>query len=452
MNVNFAKIDDVTGELIVTLEEKDYADKVKKELKEIGKKHTEPGFRPGKVPAGLIQKKYGNAVKYDVINKTIGDAVFEFLKKEDMRVLGNPMPDKDNVVDFDADNFTFKFKVGLAPEIDVPVNKDLHVPAYNIQVSDEMLEEQDKGLRQRFGKQISGEVVEPEAVIKGSITELNPDGTVKEDGVKVEDGIISLRYFKSDDQKKLFDGKKVGDEVVFNPAATCDTNPVEMSSMLQINKDDVENHKGDFLFNIKDIIVVRPAELGEEYYENLFGKDKVHNEEEYRAALKELIENQLKADSDFRFTIDAKDAIINAVGEVKMPDEVLKDFLISRNKDLNEENIEEEYVKIRPQLVWELLRDETARKLEIKLEEEDVRKMAENVARSQFAQYGIANPPAEMLEKYANDMLKNQQAREQIANQAVDTKLFNAIRASVTTDEKSVSVEEFNKLFMPAAE
>lgn len=452
MNVNYAQLDDVTGELIVTIEEKDYADTVKKELKELGKRRPESGFRPGKTPLSLIQRKYGDAVKYDVINRMVGDKLSDFLREEKLRVLGNPVPDKENFVDFNKADFTFKFKIGLAPEVELPLNKDLHVPYYNIEVTDEMIDEQDKNLRQRFGKQVPGEVVEPDAVIKGSITELNPDGTVKEDGVKVEDGIISLRYFKSDDQKKLFDDKKPGDEVVFNPAATCDANPVEMSSMLQINKDDVENHKGDFLFGIKEIIVVRPAELDEEYFENVFGKDKVHNEEEYRKALKDMIQSQLSNDSNYRFTIDAKESLMNGVGEIKLPDDVLKEFLMNRNEDLNAENIEAEYVNIRPQLVWEIVRSEAMDKLGIKVEEEDLKQMAKQVAAAQMARYGMGNLPEELISKYAEDVLANEKARTQLVNEALDSKLYNAIRATVSVDDKNVSVEEFNKLFMPAAE
>lgn len=252
MNVNYEKLDNVNGELTVTLEEKDYADKVTRQLKEIGKKHAEPGFRPGHVPAGLIAKKYGTAVKYDVVNKEVADAVFNYIKENKIQVLGQPVPESDNNFDINNKDFTFKFKVGVAPEFDNHVNKDLHVPYYNIIVPDSMVEEQITALRRRFGRQEPGEEMEPDAVVKGTITELNEDGSVKEGGVVVENGIIAPVHFKNEDQKKLFEGKKVGDVVRFNPAATCDANPTEMSSMLNIDKADVDAHKGDFNFEIKD--------------------------------------------------------------------------------------------------------------------------------------------------------------------------------------------------------
>ena len=126
MKIDYAKVNDVIGEITMVVEESDYADKVKKQLKEIGKKHAEPGFRPGHVPAGLIEKKYGKAVKYDEINKLVGEAIFDYIKENKINVLGNPIPDKANAINDDVKEFTLKFKVGVAPEFEVKIDKDLH--------------------------------------------------------------------------------------------------------------------------------------------------------------------------------------------------------------------------------------------------------------------------------------------------------------------------------------
>lgn len=447
MKIDYAKIDDVNGEITVTLEEKDYADKVKKQLKEIGKSHSEPGFRPGHVPAGLIQKKYGNAVKYDVINKEVGNAVFDYIKENNLHVLGNPMPQQDENFSIDAADFTLKFKVGIAPEFDTKVNKDLHVPFYTIKVTDEMLDRQDEQFTRRFGKQEPGEAVDATALVKGVITELDENGQPKEGGIVVENGIVAPQYFKSEDQKALFIDKKVGDVIKFNPAATCDSHAAEMASMLQIDKNDVDAHKGDFNFDIKEIIVLKPAEHNQEFFDMVFGADKIHNEEEYRKALGEMIAASLQNDSNYRFTIDAQDAIQKAVGALTLPDEVLKDFLKGQNEHLTDENIDEEYERLRPQLEWELEKEAVAAQLDIKVEEEDLLNTARMMAQSQFAQYGMTNVPADALDRYAQDILKDEKARPQVYNQTVDMKLFNGIRATVTVDEKEVSVEEFNDLF-----
>ena len=446
MKVDYAKIDDVNGEITITLEEKDYSDKVKKQLKEISKTHPEPGFRPGKVPAGIIQKKYGNSVKYDVINKEVGNALYEYIKDQKLHVLGNPVPQQGADFDIEAKDFELKFKVGIAPEIDTHVNKDLHVPVYTIKVTDDMIERQDEQFRRRFGKQEPGDTGEPNALVKGVITELNEDGTVKEGGIMVENGIVAPEYFKNEDQKNLFVGKHTGDSLVFNPAATCDSNPAELSSMLGISKEEAENHKGDFKFDIKEIIVLKPAEHNEEFFKGVAGPE-VKTEEDYRKALTGMIASALNNDSNYRFSIDAKNAIMNAVGDITLPDDVLKEFLMSQNEALTPENIEEEYVRVRPELVWELVKEAIAEQLDIKVVEEDALNTAKMIARQQFAQYGMTSVPEDAIDRYAHDLLKDKKAAQQIYSQTGDMKLFNGIRASVTTDDKEVSVEEFNDLF-----
>lgn len=452
MNVNYEKLDNVNGELTVTLEEKDYADKVTRQLKEIGKKHAEPGFRPGHVPAGLIAKKYGTAVKYDVVNKEVADAVFNYIKENKIQVLGQPVPESDNNFDINNKDFTFKFKVGVAPEFDNHVNKDLHVPYYNIIVPDSMVEEQITALRRRFGRQEPGEEMEPDAVVKGTITELNEDGSVKEGGVVVENGIIAPVHFKNEDQKKLFEGKKVGDVVRFNPAATCDANPTEMSSMLNIDKADVDAHKGDFNFEIKEIIVLKPAEMNQEFFDNAVGKDKAHNEEEFRAAVKELIAMNFSNDSNYRFTIDAKEAVQNAVGRLELPEQILKDFLMRQNEAMKAENIDEEFDKLRPQLEWDLIRDNVAEKFGVKVSEEDVLDEARGVVARQLMQYGAAGLNEQIIERYAQEVVKEEKQREMLAQNALNRKVFEVIKENVTLDGKEVSVEDFQKLFISAGE
>lgn len=450
MNVNYTQLDNVNGELTVTVEANDYADKVKKQLKEIGKSRPEPGFRPGHTPEGLLRKKYGTAVKYDVINKEVGDKVYTYIQEKNLKVLGQPIPVKDEEFDINNDNFTFKFKVGVAPAIDTHVDKDMHIPFYTIKVSDEMIDSQSENLRKRLGRQEAGEAVEDNALVKGVMVELNEDGSVKEGGLLIENGIVAPSYFKDKEQEKLFEGKKVGDEVVFNPFKTCDGNPAELSSMLNIDKNDVDEHKGDFKMTISEIIVVKPAELDQEYYDSVFGKDQVHNEEEYRAALRNMIAAQLAGDSFYRFTIDAKDAIMKAVGEIELPEDVLKDYLMQTNENITPESVDETFASMRPQLVWQLVRDDIAEKLDIKVDEEDMLNTARAIARQQFAQYGMANVPEDVLDKYAHNILDDKKYREQLFGQTLEQKLFRGIKASVTEDPKEVSVEEFNALFAPA--
>lgn len=450
MNVTINKIDAVNATITVSLEEKDYQDKVKKTLREINMTRPEPGFRPGKVPAGLIQKKYGKAVKYDVVNKEVTDALYNYIKDNEIQVLGNPMPATKEEFDLEAVDFTFTFNVGIAPEIDTHVNKDLTVPYYTIEVSDEMVERQNEMYRNRFGAQVPGETVEPNALVKGVITELNEEGNVKEGGILNENGIVSPQYFKNDDQRAAFMDKKLGDVVKFNPWVACGESVVELSSMLNIDKAAAEEAKGEFNFEIKEIIVLRQAELNQEFFDNAVGKDKAHNEEEYKEALKAMIAQQLASDSNYRFSIDAKEAIEKAVGEIELPDAILKDYLMTQDEKFNAENIDEEYQKMRQDLVWQLIREAIAKQYQLKVEEQDILAVARMIAQSQFAQYGMTNLPDDVLDKYGRDIMNDPKSREHIVNQAVDMKLYHIIRENVTLEEKTVTVEQFNELFKPA--
>ena len=450
MNVTINKIDAVNATITVSLEEKDYQDKVKKTLREINMTRPEPGFRPGKVPAGLIQKKYGKAVKYDVVNKEVTDALYNYIKDNEIQVLGNPMPATKEEFDLEAVDFTFTFNVGIAPEIDTHVNKDLTVPYYTIEVSDEMVERQNEMYRNRFGAQVPGETVEPNALVKGVITELNEESNVKEGGILNENGIVSPQYFKNDDQRAAFMDKKLGDVVKFNPWVACGESVVELSSMLNIDKADAEEAKGEFNFEIKEIIVLRQAELNQEFFDNAVGKDKAHNEEEYKEALKAMIAQQLASDSNYRFSIDAKEAIEKAVGEIELPDAILKDYLMTQDEKFNAENIDEEYQKMRQDLVWQLIREAIAKQYQLKVEEQDILAVARMIAQSQFAQYGMTNLPDDVLDKYGRDIMNDPKSREHIVNQAVDMKLYHIIRENVTLEEKTVTVEQFNELFKPA--
>lgn len=452
MDIKYDKLDDVTGKIVITLEENDYADKVKQEMKQLKKTHKEPGFREGHVPEGLLRKKYGDSIKYKAVTDMIGEALHKYINENNLKVLGNPLPAESNIFKPEDTTYTFEFTVGLAPEINVHINKEMHIPYYTIKVSDEMINEQDAGLRRRFGKQEPGEEVNEDAVVKGVITELNEDGTVKEGGIVQENGIVAPKWFKDEEQRALFAGKHVGDEIVFNPSKTCEANATEMSSMLGIDKGDVDAHLGNFRFDIKEIIVLNPAELGEEYYNGLFGPDQVHNEEEYREKLKEAIAGQLVSDQNYRFTVDARKVIEAAAGEVTLPEEILKQYLISNNEEITEENVDETYKQSVNGLVWEIIADEFAREKDIKLEEADLLNVAKQMARNEFMKYGMAQVPEESLEKYAKEMLKDDSVRRRIAKDAFEMKVFGAIHDSVTLDNKEVSVEEFNALFAPATE
>lgn len=447
MNVTLDRIDNVNGVITLSIEEKDYQEKVKKELKQIGMKHPLPGFRPGHVPASLLQKKYGKDVLVEIVNREIYDNLVNYIQENKLNILGEPIISNAEEVNFDTmKDFSFKFEVGFAPEVSLKLDNTVTVPYYNIEVDQKMVDQQNEMLCKRFGKQVKGEQVDATALVKGSMVELDENGAVKENGLNVESTIVAPQYFKSEDEKAKFADKKLGDEIVFNPWATCEGNLGELSSMMNVDREQADI-KSDFKLTVNEILVNQPAELNQELFDAVFGKDSCKNEEEYFAKLKEMIAGQLVNDSNFRFTVDAEKVLREQVGALELPTEFLKKWLVRQDNKYTAENIDEEFTKMVPQLEWQLIKEQAAKQLDVKVNDEDLLADAKRIAYQQFAQYGMTNIPEDMIEKYAKDILENKEYRSQIVQQSVDNKLYAEIKNAVKLDEKTVNVEEFNALF-----
>lgn len=449
MNVTMEKTDNVSAVLTVSVEEKDYQEKVKNDLKEIGKKHVIPGFRQGHVPFGELNRRFGKQVTSDIINREVYDAVTGYLRDNKLAILGEPLPVEVKELDLkNQKDFTFQYEIGLSPELNVEINKDLHLPFNLIEVSQDMIDEQNQSFRERFGAQVPGEVFEPKALVKGALMELNEDGSVKEseDAIQVVNGIVAPMYFSSKEEAAKFEGKKVGDKVVFNPYNTCNGNVAELSSMLQVSKDKAANVKSDFELSISEIIVVKLADLNEEFFANVFGKDKVKTEEDYFKSLKELIAHHLLANSEMLFRADAEKALVDKYGNMELPTAFLKKWLVSRNEELNSDNVDAEFEKMLPSLKWQLIKERVAQQFDLKIEEDDVLNHAKNIAANQFAQYGMTNVDDETLTDYAKRILADKNYRPRIVEEVGDIKLFALIKEHASIDEKTVSLDEFKAL------
>ncbi len=446
MKVSHSNIDNLNAVVSIDIEKADYADKVKKSLRSYGERANIPGFRRGHVPFGMLVKMFGKSVKAEEINRLVSESLYNYISDNKLNILGEPMTAEDQTIDLDNDdNFVFKFDIALAPEINVNVDKNINVPYYTITVSDDMVAKQDEMFRQRQGKQITVDAVSEERdLVKGSMIELE-NGTAKEGGIVVESTILSPAYIKA--EKEKFNNVKVGDKVVFNPAAACEDSVGELASMLNIDREVAANVKSDFEMTVTEITHLQPAEHDQEFFDGIFGKDNVKSEEEYTAKVREMIASQLAPESDYRFGIDARKAIEASVGEFELPASFLKRWLVATNEKYTDENIDEEYTKMEADLKWHLIKETIAKNMEIKVVDEDLKALAISVTRQQFAQYGMSNVPDELLENYSQEMLKSKESRAQLIDRATEAKIQNAIKNAVTLDAKEISTEEFGKLF-----
>lgn len=448
MNVTLDKTSDIEGKFIVNIEEADYEKKVKDELKKIGREAHIPGFRQGHVPAGQIKARFGKQAKSQVLNDTVYEAVINYIRDNKLNVLGEPMPVEVKEVNLDDKDYTFEYEIGLAPVLDIKLDKDVKLPYYTIAVSDEMLAEQDKSLCQRLGSQVPGEEVDERAVVKGVLMQLNEDGTVNENpgAIQVVNGIVAPFYFKDKDEAAKFAGKKVDDKVVFNPWKSCEGNAAELASMLNLDKNIAADVKGDFQMTISEIIVHKPAEHNQEFFDNVFGKDKVKDEDEYKKALTEMIARDLAGNSEQLFQADAEKYLIDKYGDMQLPVAFLKKWLVARNEELTAENIDKEFEAMLPSLKWQLIRERVSAELNVELKEEDLLDYAKGVAYHQFAQYGITNMDDETIEQSAKRLLNDRETRSRLVERLSDLKLMNAVKGAVTLEDKTVSLDEFREL------
>lgn len=456
MNISFEKIGDVAGKLTVNVEENDYKAKVNAELKKIGATHNIPGFRKGHINIDQLRRRFGKDVMSDVINETVYHAVIDYIKENKINILGQPLPEKVVAVNMDQKDYTFAYEVGLAPELNIEIDKNVTLPYYTIDITDKMLEDQDKSLRERFGAQVPGEEVDNKAVVKGTLMELNADGTVKEseDAIQVINGIVAPFYFKNKEEEQKFIGKKLNDKVVFNPYNSCEGNVAELSSMLNIDQDKAAEVKGDFEMVITEIIVVKPAEHNQEFFDSVFGRDKVHNDEEYNQALKEMISNSFRGTTDYYFNTITRDYFVDKYGaDMKLPEDFLIKWLTYTNPEAAKDaDMKKEYAEMLPSLKWQIISDRIADQLKVSIDNDDVLARAKFIARQQFNQYGIYNIDEETVTDTAKRILADKNYSRRIAEEVSELKLFAVIREAITIDLKTVSFEEFSKMINPAAE
>ncbi|MCH5175118.1 MAG: trigger factor [Prevotellaceae bacterium] len=443
MNISVENIDKVNAVITAVVEPADYTDKYEKAVKEAKKKINMPGFRQGMVPVGLIKKQFGVSILADEVNKILQEGLFGYIRENKINMLGEPLPtEENNNVDLkEGESFTFKFELAIAPEFKVELGKDDKVDYYNVDVTDQMVENQVDMYRQRGGNYEKVDSYEDNDMVKGVITELDVENPVSAEGV-----VMLPKYFRNDDQKKLFDGVKTNDIVTFNPSVAYDNNEAELTSLLKVDKADALNHKGEFNFQITEITRFVPGPFNQELFDQVFPGGEVKTEEEFRAKVKELISNQFKKDSDYKFILDIRKYVTGKIGKLEFPDEKLKKILLA-NANGDQAKVDSQYDKSIEELTWHLIKEQLVEQNEIKVDDEDVKNMAKEVTRMQFAQYGMLNIPEEYLEGSVKEMLKKRETVDNLIDRCIEVKLGAALKEKVTLVEKTVSAEEFNKSF-----
>lgn len=429
--------------LSVTILEADYSALVEKQLKNFRQKANVPGFRPGMVPMGLIKKQYGTAVKAEEINKLLQTKIFEYIRENKIDMLGEPLPIEEQQagINMAADkDFTFEFEIALAPKFEASLDSNDKLAYYRIQPTEEMIEGQVNAFAQRCGEYKQVESYENGDMLKGTLTES------VEDGIVVREAVMMPSYMKTPEQQALFAGVKVNDVVTFNPFIAFAGNEAELASLLKVEKNEVAAHKGEFTFAVTEITRFVASEINQNVFDAAFGKDVVTNEADFRAKIAEQFETRFEVESDYKLLMDVRAYLMEKVGKLEFDEAILRRIMDMNKAEGAEAVSEEDFQKSLTELTWHLIKEQLARKFEVKIDDNDVLGVAKAATRDQFAQYGMANVPEELLENYAKEMLKQDKTREALVNRAVDVKLIQAIKGAVTLAEEKVSVDDFNKM------
>lgn len=448
MNITRENIDDLNALLKVQIQKSDYEEKVETVLKDYRKKANIKGFRPGMVPIGLVKKMYGRAVEIDEINKVVTENIQKYLEDEKIEVLGDPLPktDEQEKIDFDLQTeFTFTFELGLKPPVEVKLSKKNKVNQYVIIIDEKMKNDYIENYKRRFGELRKAEVTEEKDVIKGKIEAIDNEGNVLESGPSVDETSLGIDIIKDEKIKELFLGKKPEDSIDFDIKAAY-PNDSEIAGILHRKKEEVANFGSQFRFTIHEISRFYPAELGKELYDKIYGEGIVNTEEEFTKKMEEEIAAGLKRESDYKLMIDIKKLAMEK-SDFPLPEDFLKRWLLRVNDKSTPEQIEKDFESFAKDLKWQLIRSKIATDNEVKITEEELQKEAEIITRYQFQQYGLFYVTDEQISNYAKETLKREEDAKRIADKILEDKAILLMKDLVKLEDKTVTSEEFNKMF-----
>lgn len=448
MNIVQEKTGELTANLKVQLQEEDYQPKVDKALKDMQKKANMPGFRPGKVPMGMIKKMYGKSVLVEEVNKILVDAVYDYIRDNKLNVLGNPLPDNEKTSEVDWDNpagFEFVYEIGLSPEINIDFSQDITVDYHKIKIEDNIIEETIADIRKRQGNFINPDIVEEEDILYGEFVEMDGDNSIIENGLTNKTK-LAVQYVKDEETKKVLLGSKVGDSVNMDLVKSID-NETEMASLLGVKKEELDGYSKNFRYTIEEISRIEPAELNQDLYAKVAPDESFSNEQEFKDFIAKQLQNQYQGDVDKNFKNEAVKKLLE-VANLTLPEEFLKRWLIESNRDNTEitpEQVENEFVSYADSFKWQLVENYLIKENNIEVQHEEVSDYLKNYMRMQLRQYGQNDPDEEVLNDFVKRIASNQEELKKVYDQLFENKVTALLKEKLKLVDKEVTFDEFVK-------
>lgn len=426
----------------VQVSQSDYAEKVNNVLKDYRKKANVRGFRPGTVPMGMVKQMYGKYATIDEVNKLVSESLQNYFKENKLHILGEPLPNEGQKdVDWDKDTeFEFLFDVAVAPEINIELTKKNKADYYKIIVEDKMIDERVEGFCGRFGKQEDVDTIEGTEFVAGPLKCVGAE-------TSVETGSLLLTRFKNDKELAKFKAAKKGDTVVFNPKKAFDDEE-ETKLFTGAKIEDKAAMEADYEFELKSIKRYTHAEVNQELFDKVFGKDVVKGEEEFRARIKSDMEANFAVNSDYKFLADFKKKLLDA-NKLELPEEFLKRWLIEANKDndkVTPEQIENEFPLFLEDLRWQLISGKFVKDNNIQISPDEIKNAAKEYTRFQLAQYGMANAEDSLVDKWSQEILKNREEVNRLYEMEESKKLIEFFKSAIKLNEQEVSLDKFNEM------
>lgn len=449
MDVQFAPANDnkLSATVTVTLTPEDYKPAVEAELKKVQRQATVSGFRPGKAPMGLVKKNHGRSVLVDEVNRLASDKLFGYLRDEKIDFLGQPLmsQEAESKINFEVEeDFVFAFDLGLAPDFKVNLSNEDVVTKYKVIITDEMLAEEVANVRKRFAEVSDVEKADEKDVIYGEVTELDDKGEAFEGGVTNQAVSLTADLVKSADLQKQLIGIEKGAEITVDIFALFNDNETVLSNTLNIPKEGVNDLNKEFKLKVTEIKHYVDAEVNQELFDKIFGKDAITTEEEFHQKIKESIAGYYDNESNNHVEHEVSH-IISDKHDFELPDAFLKRWLVDTQPDTYKaEGIDEKYEQEKPGIRYSLVRERLQNEHKLEVKPEDIESASLGYTHNLFAQYGMNNPDQATVQAFSQEQLNKEEYRNKMADIAMNRVIIQLVKNEIVTiEEKEVSVQEF---------
>lgn len=445
MDVSVNKIDALNAVLTVKISNEDYKTPYESSLRNHRKQMQLPGFRKGHVPTSIIKKKYGPSILAEEIDKILNKSIYDHITENKLNILGNPLPIEDEKIKIDwnqPSDFEFKYELGLAPEILPDLPGRLKYTKYQPKINEALIDKQIDDFARRYGKLTSVEKAGERDMIMSNFKELDQSGNVVVDGFN-QSSTVSLEFITDKKTKKKLIGCKPTDTFQLDPKKIS-RGKADMAAMLGIDKEKAKHYINDVLMTVNEVKTLEPANIDVVLFDKIYGAGEAKNEQEFRAKVNEDLNKMFVADIDRLLKNEISTNLIKKL-KIKLPDNFLKKWILSSNKEAKKEDIEKEYDRYAEGLKWQLIENFIIKDQELKVDGEELLNFTMELMGNQYVQYGMMIPEEDELKKTAQKVLSNNEEARKINDMIYDKKVMEYFKNTLKINDKFISHEDFTK-------